>query len=150
ANDDASLIDLASVYGVFATQGVHFGQYVNTEFTPVSVLRVESVDKSVMLDWSIPQAQTVITPAMSYVMTHVLSDDSQRATTFDVNRPAGIKVGQTFDGKDAWVVGYTPYYVVATWSGVKNESDLITPRFPAVLWNALLQTASQNRPADGW
>ena len=149
-NDDISLIDLASVYGVFATQGVHFGQHVNTEFMPVSVLRVESVDKSVMLDWSIPQAQTVITPAMSYVMTHVLSDDVERATAFDVNRPAGIKVGQTFDSKDAWVVGYTPYYVVATWSGVKNENDLITPRFPAVLWNALMQTASQNKPADGW
>jgi membrane carboxypeptidase/penicillin-binding protein len=149
-NDDLSLIDLASVYGVFATQGVHFGQHVNTEFMPVSVLRVESVDKSVMLDWSIPQAQTVITPAMSYVMTHVLSDDVERATAFDVNRPAGIKVGQTFDGKDAWVVGYTPYYVVATWTGVRNENDLITLRFPAVLWNALMQTASQNKPADGW
>jgi membrane peptidoglycan carboxypeptidase len=149
-NDDLSLIDLASVYGVFATQGVHFGQHVNTEFMPVSVLRVESVDKSVMLDWSIPQAQTVITPAMSYVMTHVLSDDVERATAFDVNRPAGIKVGQTFDGKDAWVVGYTPYYVVAAWTGVRNENDLITPRFPAVLWNALMQTASQNKPADGW
>lgn len=150
ANDGVSLIDLASVYGVFATQGVHFGQYVNAEFMPVSVLRVESVDKSVMLDWSIPQAQTVITPAMSYVMTHVLSDDVGRATVFDVNRPAGIKVGQTFDGKDAWVVGYTPYDVVVTWSGVRNENDLITPRFPAVLWNALMRTASQNKPADGW
>ncbi|HCK64727.1 MAG TPA: hypothetical protein DHW49_00545 [Anaerolineae bacterium] len=149
-NDDVSLIDLASVYGVFATQGVHFGQQLDNEFMPVSVLRVEGVDKSVMLDWSIPQAQTVITPAMSYVMTHVLSDDVERATAFDVNRPVGIKVGQTFDAKDAWVVGYTPYYVVATWTGVRNENDLITPRFPAVLWNALMQTASQNKLADGW
>ncbi|HCR70359.1 MAG TPA: hypothetical protein DIW23_02850, partial [Anaerolineae bacterium] len=149
-NDDVSLIDLASVYGVFATQGVHFGQQLDNEFMPVSVLRVEGVDKSVMLDWSIPQAQTVITPAMSYVMTHVLSDDVERATAFDVNRPVGIKVGQTFDAQEAWVVGYTPYYVVATWTGVRNENDLITPRFPAVLWNALMQTASQNKPADGW
>ncbi|NJN79786.1 MAG: hypothetical protein HC797_04540 [Anaerolineales bacterium] len=150
-NEDVSLLELAGAYGVFGTQGVYFGQNVNDEFMPVTVLRVEGVDKSVMLDWSIPQAQTVITPAMAYVMTHVLSDESfERATAFDVNRPAGVKVGQTFDGKDAWVVGYTPYYVVATWSGVRNESDLITPRFPAVLWNALMQTASQNKPADGW
>ncbi|MBL8051174.1 MAG: transglycosylase domain-containing protein [Anaerolineales bacterium] len=149
-NEDVSLLKLAGAYGVFGTQGVYFGQNVNDEFMPVSVLRVEGVDKSVMLDWSIPQTQTVITPAMAYVMTHVLSDDVERANAFDVNRPAGIKVGQTFDGKDAWVVGYTPYYVVATWSAVRNESDLITPRFPAVLWNALMQTASQNKPADGW
>ncbi len=157
-NDDISLMDVASVYGVFATQGVHFGQNVNDEFVPVSVLRVEGVDKSVLLDWSIPQAQTVITPAMSYVMTHVLSDDAERATTFNVHRPAGIKIGETFDGKDAWVVGYTPYYVVATWSGIHTPltSPLqggergVTPRFPAVLWNALMQTASQNKSADGW
>lgn len=150
-NDDVSLLKLAGAYGVFGTQGVYFGQNVNDEFMPVSVLRIESVDKSVMLDWSIPQAQAVVTPAMAYVMTHVLSDNSfEQATAFDVNRPAGIKVGQTFDGEDAWVVGYTPYYVVASWTSVRNESDLITPRFPAVLWNALMQTASQNKPADGW
>lgn len=150
-NDDVSLLKLAGAYGVFGTQGVYFGQNVNDEFMPVSVLRVEAVDKTVMLDWTISKSQTVITPAMAYVMTHVLSDDSfERATAFDVNRPAGIKVGQTFDGKDAWVVGYTPYYVVATWTGARNENDLITPRFPAVLWNALMQTASQSKPADGW
>lgn len=149
-NDEVSLIDLASAYGVFATNGVHFGQSVNDEFMPVSVLRVEGVDKSVMLDWTIAQAQTVITPAMSYVMTNVLSDEFERENVFDVNKPVGLKVGETFDGKDAWVVGYTPYYVVSVWSGVRNESDLITPRFPAVLWNALMQTVSQNKPADGW
>ncbi len=157
-NDDISLMDVASVYGVFATQGVHFGQNVNDEFVPVSVLRVEGVDKSVLLDWSIPQAQTVITPAMSYVMTHVLSDDEVRINALDVDRPAGIKVGETFDGKDAWVVGYTPYYVVGTWSGihtpltspVQGGERGVTPRFPAVLWNALMQTVSQNKSADGW
>lgn len=149
-NDDVSLLQLASAYGVFAAQGVHFGQTINAEIAPVTVLRIESVNQSPMLDWSIPQAQTVITPAMAYVMTHVLSDETERASVFDVNRPAGIKVGQTFDGKDAWVVGYTPYYVVAAWTGVRNENDLIAPRFPAVLWNALMRTVSQNKPADGW
>ena len=158
-----SLLELAGAYGVFGTQGVYFGQNVNDEFIPVTVLRVESVENSVMLDWSIPQAQTVVTPAMSYVMTNILSDETfERANAFEINRPAGIKVGQTFDGKDAWVVGYTPYYVVATWTGIydslsENETSPlqggargVTPRFPAVLWNALMQTVSQNKPADGW
>lgn len=149
-DSDVSLLKLAGAYGVFGTQGVYFGQNVNDEFMPVSVLRVESVDKSVMLDWTISKSQTVITPAMAYVMTHVLSDDTERISALDINKPAGIKVGETFDGKDAWVIGYTPHYVVATWTGVRNENDLITPRFPAVLWNALMQTASQNKPADGW
>jgi membrane carboxypeptidase/penicillin-binding protein PbpC len=122
----------------------------------VSVLRVESVDRSVLLDWSQPQAQTIVTPAMSYLMAHVLSDEPARwnslgrSNALEIGRPAGVKVGQTSDGRDAWVVGFTPSYVVATWTGVRGESDSVTPRFPAVLWNALMQTASENTIADGW
>ena len=155
-NDEAGMLDLASAYAVFGAQGVKFGQYVNAEFTPVTVLRVESVDHSVMLDWSVPQAQTVVTPAMAYLMTHVLSDEPARWDTWgrqnalEVGRPAGVKPGQTADGKDAWVIGYTPNVSVAVWTGVRGESDFVTPRFSAVLWNALVQSASVNQPADGW
>jgi membrane peptidoglycan carboxypeptidase len=155
-NSDVSMLEIAGAYGVFGTQGVYFGQNINDEFLPVSVLRVESVDRSVILDWSQPQAQTIVTPAMSYLMAHVLSDEPARwnslgrSNALEIGRPAGVKVGQTSDGRDAWVVGFTPSYVVATWTGVRGESDSVTPRFPAVLWNALMQTASENTPADGW
>jgi membrane carboxypeptidase/penicillin-binding protein PbpC len=85
-----------------------------------------------------------------------LSDEPARWNSFgrsnalEIGRPAGVKVGQTSDGRDAWVVGFTPSYVVATWTGARGESDSVTPRFPAVLWNALMQTASENTIADGW
>ncbi len=155
-NADVSMLELAGAYGVFGTQGVYFGQTINDDFLPVSVLRVESVDRSVLLDWSQPQAQTVVTPAMSYLMTNVLSDETARrqsmgsSNALEIGKPAGVKVGQTSDGRDAWVIGFTPSYVVAAWTGVRGESDSVTPRFPAVLWNALMQTASENTPADGW
>jgi len=153
---EAGMLDLASAYGVFGVQGVKFGQYVNDEFTPVTVLRVEGVDRTVMLDWSVPQAQTVVTPAMAYLMTHVLGDEPARwdawgrQNALEVGRPAGVKPGQTPEGKDAWIIGYTPYASVAVWTGVRSENDSVTPRFPAVLWNALVQTASASQPADGW
>jgi membrane peptidoglycan carboxypeptidase len=155
-NERVSMLDLASAYGVFGTQGVKFGQYVNDEFTPVTVLRVEGIDRGVLLDWSVPEAQTVVTPAMAYLMTNVLSDEPARWDTWgrqnvlEIGRPAGVKPGQTVDGKDAWVVGYTPYISVAVWSGVRGETDIITPRYPASLWNALMQTASASKPNDGW
>ena len=155
-NENASMLELASAYGVFGAQGVKFGQYVNDNFTPVTVLRVEGVDHGVMFDWSIPESQTVVTPAMAYLMTDVLSDESARWETWgrqnalEIGRPAGVKSGQTVEGKDAWMIGYTPYYSVAAWTGVRGENDQITPRFPAVLWSALMQAASENKPADGW
>lgn len=163
---DVTMLELAGAYGVFASQGVYFGRDVNGEFMPVSLLRVESTDRAVLLDWSIPQARNVVTPAMAYVMTHVLSDEPARwetwgrQNTLEIDRPAGVKVGQTFEGSDAWVVGYTPSHVVVTWTGVRGAIESsplqggprggLTPRFPAVLWNALMQTASANLPPDGW
>jgi hypothetical protein len=42
--------------------------------------------------------------------------------------------------------------VVVTWTGVhgRDANETVSPRFPAVLWNALMQTVSKNVPADGW
>ena len=155
-NASVSMLKLAGAYGVFGTQGVYFGRALNDEFMPVTTLRVESVDQSVMLDWSLPQAQTVVTPAMAYLMANVLSDETARwgslgrSNALEIGRPAGVKVGQTVDGRDAWVVGFTPAYVVVTWTGARGEGDSVTPRFPAVLWHALMQTVSAGTPADGW
>jgi membrane peptidoglycan carboxypeptidase len=146
-----TMLKLAGAYGVFGTQGVYFGQTVGDDFVPVSVLKVETADHAALLDWSLPQAKPVLTPALAYLMTNVLSDEtSGRLTALNIGRPAGVKVGQTFDGRDAWVVGFTPSHVVVTWTGIHGEGEKVTPRFPAVLWNALMQTASANLPADGW
>ncbi|MBK9924329.1 MAG: penicillin-binding protein [Anaerolineales bacterium] len=57
-----SLLNAAGAYGVFAQNGVYFGQNVNDAFTPVTILRVEGGDGSVWLDWSTPQAKPVVTP----------------------------------------------------------------------------------------
>lgn len=155
-SNETALLDLASAYGIFGAQGVKFGQYVNDEFTPVTVLRVQGADRSVTLDWSLPEAQTVVTPAMAYLMTNVLSDEPARwdawgrQNVLEIGRPAGVKPGQTPEGKDAWVIGYTPYVSIAVWSGARGETDVITPRFPASLWNALMQAASEDKPDDGW
>lgn len=154
--NEVSMLDLAGAYGVFGTQGVKFGRYAGGEFSPVTVLRVEGADRSALLDWSVPEAQTVVTPAMAYLMTNVLSDEQARRDSWgrqnvlEIGRPAGVKPGQTADGKNAWVVGYTPFVSIAVWTGVRGEGDSISPRFPASLWNALMQSASTNKPDDGW
>ncbi len=164
-SEQVSMLQLAGAYGVFGNQGVYFGQNIDDEFSPSAVLRVESADHSVLLDWTLPQAKPVLTPALAYLMTDVLSDETARwpslgrSNALEIGRPAGVKMGQTIDGLDAWVVGYTPSYVVVTWTGVHGETSplleggqrgVVSPRFPAVLWNALMQLASGNSPADGW
>ncbi len=150
--ENISMLKLAGAYGVFGKQGIYFGQNVRDEFLPVTVLRVESVDHAVMLDWTLPKAKPVLTPALAYLMTNILSDETARggSNPLEIGRPAGVKVGQTFDGQDAWVVGYTPSHVVVTWIGVHGGNESVSPRFPSVLWNALMQTASGDSPVEGW
>ncbi|MEW6403645.1 MAG: transglycosylase domain-containing protein [Chloroflexota bacterium] len=153
---DASLLQLAGAYGVFGTQGTYFGQSVDEEFVPVTVLRVEGADHSIWLDWTTPNARAVVTPALAYLMTDALSDESARWPSLgrpnvtEIGRPAGVKMGQTGDGLDAWSIGYTPSHVVVTWTGAHEENDSLSPRLPAVLWSALMQYASRNLPSDGW
>ncbi|MCC7118363.1 MAG: transglycosylase domain-containing protein [Anaerolineales bacterium] len=150
--EQASLLNLAGAYGVFATQGAYFGQTVNDQFTPVAVLKVEAVDHAVSLNWETPQSKSVVTPQLAYLMTNVLSDATARKSFSDleIGRPAGVKVAQTANGQDAWVIGYTPHFSAAVWTGARGEGVKLTPRFPAALWSALVQSASQNTPSDGW
>lgn len=152
---ELSLLNAVGAYGVFAQQGVYFGQEVNGAFEPVTVLKVEGNDGSLWLDWTTPQAKPVLTPGLAYLMNHALSDESARWPSLgqpnvtEIGRPAGLKLGQTEAGLDTWSIGYTPSRVVAVWTGARAESDL-SPRVSAVLWNALMQMASQSLPRDGW
>jgi len=154
-DEQLTLLRAAGAYGVFAQNGVYFGQNLNEAFMPVTILRVEGGDGSVWLDWSTPQAKPVVTPGLAYLINNSLSNETARvgalrtSNVLDVGRPAAVKLGQTEDGLDTWAIGYSPLRVVATWTGAREAIDL-TPRASAVLWNALMQIASQNVPPEDW
>jgi membrane peptidoglycan carboxypeptidase len=155
SNGELSLLDAAGAFGVFARDGVYFGQEFEEDFKPVAVLRVEGNDGSVWLDWSTPQAKPVVTPGLAYLMNHALSDETARqgslrsSNLLDAGTTAAIKLGQTADALDTWAIGYSPSRVVAVWTGARSESSL-TPLVSAALWNALMRIASQNAGRDGW
>lgn len=152
---ELSLLDAAGAFGIFAREGVSFGQQFGETLKPATLLRVEGNDGSVWLDWSTPQAKPVVTPGLAYLVNNALSDDSARlgilrsSNVLDVGTPAAVKLGQTDDGLDTWTIGYSPSRLVAVWTGAREKSDL-TPRAPAALWNALMQIASQNVSPEDW
>ena len=149
------LVELAGAYGAFGTQGVYYGQELEGAFGPAAILRVEAADGESWLDWSAPQAKAVVTPGLAYLMTSVLSDEPARWPSMgnpnvsEIGRPAGVKLGRTADGLNAWAVGYSPQRVAAVWVGARSGEPLST-RLPASLWSALMQSASQDLPRDGW
>ena len=161
-DDDLSLLNAAGAYGVFAQQGVYFGQAIADDaFGPITVLKVEGNDGSIWLDWGTPQAKPVVTSGLAYLMNHALSDETARAGSLEssnvlnVGRPAAVKLGQTEDALDSWAIGYSPSRVVAAWTGARESTPLSSPlqggqRGVPTLWNALMQIASQNLPREGW
>ncbi len=151
------LIDISRAYGILAAGGVNYGRATDEGFAPVTVLRVETADHAVWLNATSPDAQSVVTPQLAYLLNNILSDKSARwaslghPNSFEIGRPVGAKTGITLDGLDAWAVGYTPYRVVTVWTGTRaTDEPRISPRLPAGLWYALMQTASRNLPPDGW
>ncbi|HEY5730691.1 MAG TPA: transglycosylase domain-containing protein [Anaerolineales bacterium] len=157
-DEQLTLWRAAGAYGVFAQNGVYFGQNPAGEaFMPVTILRVEGGDGAVWHDWSTPQAKPVVTPGLAYLINNSLSDETARigalrtSNVLDVGIPAAVKLGQTEDALDTWAIGYSPSRVVATWTGARESSPLQGgPRGVAVLWNALMQIASQNVPPEDW
>ena len=152
-----SLLQISSAYGTLATGGVRYGDATEEGLEPVTVLRVETGDHSIWLDESVPAAQPVVTPQLAYLLNHILSDEPARwpsmghPNSFEIGRPVGTKTGQTMDGADVWAVGYTPYRVVTVWTGTRAKTNSrLSARLPASLWYALMQTASQKLPSDGW
>jgi len=164
-----SLLDVSGAYGVLAAGGVKYGNATDEELASVTVLRVETADHAIWLDALTPGAQPVVTPQLAYLLNHILSDEPARwpslghPNSFEIGRPAGAKIGVTLDGLDSWAVGYTPYRVVSVWTGTRatvraastpvrdgRTETPVSPRLPAGLWYALMQTASRNLPPDGW
>lgn len=152
-----TLTDLAAAYAIFAASGLRNGQFFADAILPSSVLRVETTDGAIWLDWSQPESQSVVSPQLAYLMNHALSDAPARWPSWgnpnvtEIGRPAALKSGWT-GGPDAWTIGYTPARVVAVWTGTRppDAATALSPRLPAALWSALMQTASASLPADGW
>ncbi len=152
--DLLSPLDLAQAFGVFATQGTLNGQAVqdDSRLSASTILHVETLDRSPLLDWSAPQVSQVVSPQLAYLVNNVLSDETARwpslgnPNAFEIGRPVAAKAGQTLDGKDTWAVGYTPYRLALVWLG----SDGLSVRPAAGLWSALMESASNGQSADGW
>lgn len=153
-----SILDLAAAYATFAASGLRNGQTFGDSIQPSAILRVETVDGAIWLDWSSPESQSVVSPQLAYLMNDILSDNPARwpswgnPNALEVGRPAAVKPGWT-DGPGAWTVGYTPARLVAVWVGAEPAPDSVTtisPRVPASLWNALTQTASLSHAPDDW
>jgi membrane peptidoglycan carboxypeptidase len=157
------LIDHTSAMGVFANGGVRVPYY--------GINKVVSGNNGTLLyQHQLDAGTQVISPQLAYMMTNVLSDNTDRTPEFyDCNvlqlyansqqdcwsgnrgvvRPAAAKTGTTNDFRDNWTVGYTTDYVMGVWAGNDDNSPMIDVSGisgAAPIWHDSMLLAEQGHP----
>lgn len=110
----ASPIEMANAYSVFAAGGVK----CNT----VSILSAKRTDTGDTVKVSDPDCHQALMPNVANQMNRILQEPFKAGGTlpeFALNngRKTAGKTGTSNNKGDAWVVGYTPQYSTAVWSG---------------------------------
>jgi 1A family penicillin-binding protein len=147
---ETTLLDMTSVYGVFANEGVR-NPYQG-------ILSVEDNSGNILEEYKANPRQ-VLESNSTRILSSILSDNTARTPTFGVNsilnipgREVAVKTGTTNDNKDAWTIGYTPSVAVGVWVG-NNDNKPMKKGGAALagpIWNAVMTEALQKVPNESF
>lgn len=140
------LLELVSVYGVFANQGVRVDPYA-----------VASVQDNAgrTLDQAAVQPRQVVSRETAYLITNMMEDVIQKGTGHAakefIDRPVAGKTGTTNDFTDAWFIGATPNLVAGAWTGFDDRRPLGETESGAhaalPVWASFMKEALKQLPA---
>ncbi|MDD5221032.1 MAG: transglycosylase domain-containing protein [Candidatus Pacebacteria bacterium] len=140
---EVKLLDMASAYGVFASEGL--------KYAPRSILRIEDY-KGNIISQKQNIAKRVATKEACQMLNNVLSDNEARAPIFGRNsslyfadKKVSVKTGTTDSYKDDWAIGYTDSVVVGIWVGNNNNEPMAKKAAVAVagpIWHNIMDLAS--------
>ena len=145
-----SPLEMAAAYGALANGGTYIEPTVFTTIT--------TYDGSLLVKAN-PQENRVVSEDVAYVITDMLqavvTEGTGKAAAIG-DMPVAGKTGTTNNALDVWFVGYTPYYVGATYigddAGRKDSSGNIIPRksiegtsgTAAALWASVMGPIHEN------
>lgn len=119
---DVSLYELARAYLTLSHNGV---------YREVRVIKsvVNNLGKPMEIRFS-QNAQRVYSPQTAYLISHILSDNKARETSFSLLSPLNLpfycaaKTGTSKGYRNIWTVGYSRHYTVAVWVGNFDNSPM--------------------------
>ena len=115
---DASPLDMAGAYTVFANNGVRL--------SPIMLRSVRNGKGDVIANYTTDQRQ-VLDPRIAYVMTNMMEGVINNGLGFSAVRGRGFTppaAGKTGTSKDGWFAGYTSNLLCIVWVGFDDYSDL--------------------------
>ncbi len=140
---ETTLLDLTSAFSVFARGG--------TRIEPISILEIRDNKDKVIFKASDPKPKQVLTPGVSFLISHILSDNTARSEAFGSNsflrvpgKTVAVKTGTTNDKRDNWTIGFTKDVTVGVWVGNNDNSPMnqkiasgVTGASP--IWNRIMK-----------
>ena len=138
---DVSLLALTNAYRVLANGG---------RWSPVAMGPV-AAGKAIA-----PSTRRVADAASTWLVGHILADNSARALTFGLDSAlvtrgfAAVKTGTSKDLRDNWCLGYTDRYTVGVWIGNASGApmhDVSGVSGAAPVWQAVVQWLHAGSPS---
>jgi membrane peptidoglycan carboxypeptidase len=139
---EVTLLDLTSVYAVFANGG--------ERVPPYAISRITDRQGNVVYEHEVVQGEQVLRPEHAYLITSILSDNTARTPAFGPNSVLNLpftvaaKTGTTNDFRDNWTLGYTPDLVVGVWVGNPDYTPMVNTSGltgAAPIWADFMQSA---------
>lgn len=143
-NEGVNPLIMSAAYVPFVNDGVYL--------EPISYTKVTDESGNVILDKAKVQKKNIVyKETTAFLMTSMMRDvvTSGTAATGGLGTvknsagkvmPTAGKTGTTNDNYDKWFVGYSPYYVGATWYGYNNPKSLKNSEYnqSLKLWNKVM------------
>lgn len=146
---EVSLYEMTDAYGVFANSG---------ERNPNAFILHVKDDKGRVLEEFKKNGAQVIDKDVALQISDILSDNTARAPAFGENsflnfpdRSIAVKTGTTNDYRDAWIIGYTPSFVLGTWVGNNDNTPMekkVAGFIVAPMWHAVMEEALKKIPIE--
>ncbi len=123
---ETTLLNLTSAFSVLATGGI---KHEISSINDISDFKGKNIFKKVR-----NQEKKIFSPEVSFLISHILSDNNARLEEFGPNsylnipgKTVAVKTGTTDDKRDNWAIGYTKSITVGVWVG-NNDNSKMNPK----------------------
>ncbi len=135
---DATPLDMAAAYTVFANNGVRI--------SPLMVKSVRNAEGDPVMNFT-AETRQVLDPRVAYVMTDMMEGVINNGLGFSAVRGRGFlqpAAGKTGSSHDGWFAGYTSNLVCIVWVGFDDYSDLHLSgaQTAAPIWTEFMKKAA--------
>jgi membrane carboxypeptidase/penicillin-binding protein PbpC len=123
---ETNLLQLTTAFSTFARGGVRKD--------PQSIIEIKNYSGKTIFKAKKPFEKTVFSQEVSFLISHILSDNNARSEAFGTNsylnipgKTVAVKTGTSDDKRDNWTVGYTKSITLGVWVG-NNDNSPMSPR----------------------